>query len=632
MLRFILTPVLGMLASAVWAQTEPPASAPLRFPFEQSNAIVKYDCTMVQVEPDGKSTMLQHYRIAVLSDRAIRQYGIDNTVYNLGYDTVEVVAARVHLPGGKMVELDTSAIKDVPMPAFGKFFLQNVREKIITFPELQKGSEIEVMLRQITREAPMENEYDHSEYFTGSDPIVDKYLAISMPDSMILHSKEYSGDVPFTTSSENGVTRYVWSASNIPQFVPEPGMPPPPEVIPRVQTTTVKDWKTWSRWYYNLSDSSMVADDDIRAMVKQLTSGKQTSDEKLRAIFNYVSNNIRYVETALTGKKAGYKPEPAPVTFRNKYGVCRDKAALMVTMLREAGISSDITLMNPVWKIDDFPVDQFNHAVVAVHVGDSTFFVDPTAEKTADYMPANEQDRAVLICDKKGEDLAWTPTEPSSKNLYQIEAKSTLDDKGKYQSDVTISARGLPDLALRNFLQSMPPEERVNVFKRILQDISPTVILDTISFTPFMDLSQPVQIRLSFTATNYSIPAGKYTLFQMPEQAGTLDLVVNGLLHGSELTKRRYDLRLASTFAVRGEETVTYPKDLKVRSLPETVDMNFGDFRLARDFESKGNSLRVRRVLDFSTLDIPLDRYQELQELLQKSQAMSRGQVVLTKG
>jgi hypothetical protein len=621
------------LAACAFAQGEPPQPAPLKFPFEPSNAIVKYDSTQVQVQADGKSTSLHHYRIAVLTDRAIKEYAQDVTVYNLGYDTVEVIAARVYPPGGQPVEVDSSAIKDVPMPAFGKFFLHNVREKIITFPELQKGSEIELVYRETTREAPMDGHFDYTDMFQSDDPIQTKYVEITVPEQMPIKWKARSGSIPYSKSTKNGLTTHVWSSVTIPQFVPEPGMPPTPEVTPELLVSTVPDWQAWSRWYESLSESTMVADDEIRGMVKELTKDKQTADDRLRAIFYYVSNNIRYVETALTGRKAGYKPESAAVTFRNKYGVCRDKAALMVTMLREAGIPSDITLMNPAWKIDqDVPADQFNHAVVAVHEGDSTFFVDPTVEKTADYMAATEQDRAVLVCDKKGEDLAWTPLEPSEKNLYQIRADSRLGENGEFHSDVTISTRGLPDLALRNYLQSMPPEERENLFKRLVQSISSTATLEKVEFTEFMDFSKPVEIKMSFTARNYSIPAGKYTLFQVPGQSGTLDFLTAGLLYGSELTNRRYDLRLESTFAVRSEENVTFPNGLKIRSLPEKVDMNYGDFRLARDFETKGNRIKVRRVLDFSTLDIPLDRYHQLQELLQKSETMSRGQVVLTKG
>ncbi len=76
-------------------------------PFDQANAIVRYDCTSVYVNEDGTGESLHRYRVALLSDRAIRQYSQDETVYNLGYDTVIVVAARIYLPDGKIVEVDS---------------------------------------------------------------------------------------------------------------------------------------------------------------------------------------------------------------------------------------------------------------------------------------------------------------------------------------------------------------------------------------------------------------------------------------------------------------------------------------------------------------------------------------------
>jgi hypothetical protein len=634
MINNYLTFILLAMASSLFAQQPAPESpAPIKFPFEKSNAVVKYDCTQVNLNADGTSETLKHYRAAVLTERGIREYAQDVTVYNLGYDTVQVIAARVHLPSGKVIEVDTSAIKDVPMPAFGKFFMQNVREKIISFPELTPGAEIEVVFKQITREPPMDGQFDLTEGFEHSDPIQTKYVELAMPSDKKLYWKARNGDIPHSEITANNKTTHVWTLQNMTQMVPEPGMPPVPEVTKLLFATTVKDWETWSKWYDNLSEPMMVADDDVKAMVKQLTAGKTTREDKIREIFYFCSNQIRYVETALTGKKAGYKPESASVTFRNKYGVCRDKAALMVTMLREAGIQSDITLMNPAWKIDkDIAVDQFNHAIVAVHEPDGkTTFIDPTVEKTKDYLAANEQDRGVLVCNKKGEDLTFTPVEPSEQNLYEIKAESKLEDDGKFRSTVTISTRGFPDLILRNMFQARPPEERVNTFKQIVQSFSPTAVLDTFIVTDLMDFSKQVEIRLQFHATDYSIPAGKYLLFQLPNQASGLDFLTQFFLRGSELTTRRYELKVPSTFAVRAEEQVSYPKGYKIRSLPEEVNLDYGDFKLAREFESVKNGLRVKRVFDMRSLRIPLNQYSKLQEALKAESTMGKGQVVLEK-
>jgi transglutaminase-like putative cysteine protease len=527
---FTMNRIIGILifagiAGVVFSQSEITPPPAISFPYEPSNAVVRFDCTYVNLKADGTSETLKHYRVALLTDRAIRQYAQDVTVYNLGYDTVEVISALVHLPSGEIVEVDTSAIKDVPMPAYDRFYLENVREKIITFPELTKGAEIEVRYKEITREPPMDGEFNLTDYLAHTDPIQDKYIQIDAPEDMELKWKVRSGEAQYLRTVNNGIASHVWTTSNVPQIVPEPGMPPIPEVTPELLVSTIKDWETWSRWYYNLSEPETVADDEICRQVAELTAGK-SREEAIRAIFYFVSNKIRYVDTALTGKKAGYKPESAPVTLRNKYGVCRDKAALMVSMLREAGVESNIVLMNPVWKIDqDIPADQFNHAIVAVRDGDQVTYIDPTVEKTVEYLAANEQDRGVLMCTKEGTNLDWTAIEPPENNLYEIKAKSKLDENGLLKSNLTISTKGLPDLILRSHLQSMPPEEREMMFKQLIQGISPKAMLDSIEFSDLLDFSVPVTIKLSFMAEDFSIPAGEYLLFQVPGQSGGLDFV-----------------------------------------------------------------------------------------------------------
>jgi hypothetical protein len=624
--------VTGLVLHDGWAQRRPEPPVPLNSPAEQSNAVVRFDCTWVDLQTDGKSDVLRHYRVALLTDRAIRDNAQDVTVYNLGYDTVIVLTACVHLPSGETVNVEPSAIKDVPMPAFGKFFLQNVREKIITFPDLTKGAEIEVAYREITREVPMDGHYDLWEEFQQDEPIQQKHVEISVPNEMNLRWLAKGAEIPHDSSIEGDRVKHVWHVEDVPQLVPERGMPPYPELVSRLLVSTVPDWQTWSRWYYRLCEPELVADDSIRAAVQRLAAGK-TTDQKLHWIFYFVSNQVRYVETALTGRKAGYKPEPAAVTYANRYGVCRDKAALLVTMLREAEIPANIALMNPVWKIDaDLPVDQFNHAIVAAEVDGHTVLLDPTVEKTREFLAATEQDKAILISTDQGDDLSWTPIQPPEENLYRVRAESELAEDGSFSSTVTITAHGYADRVLRNTLQGLPPERREQMFKRLVARIHPAAILDSMTTSNMMDFGRPAEIHLTFHAADYPVTAGKYLLFSVPGQAEGLDFITRQLLSGSELTRRRFDLRLASTFSVRVEETVTFPSGYRIRSLPDRLDVSYGDFRMSREFSVAGNTVSLKREVDFSTLKIPLARYGDLQDLLRRSDSMARGRVILVKG
>lgn len=619
---------LLLVVASLFAQESPQPGPNL--PFDQANAVVRYDCTSVVVNADGSGETLHRYRIALLSDRAVRQYAQDETVYNLGYDTIEVIAARIHLPDGKIVEVDSTSIKDVPLPAFGKFFLQNVREKIITFPALEKGAEIEVVYKEITHEPPMDGQFGLSDYFEHTDPMQQKVVEISVPQEMELTWKVRGAGVSHLKYDRDGRTHHSWSIQDVPQMVPEPGMPPFPETARQLLVTTVKDWETWSKWYADLAEPEMTADSSIKTEVAELTKGK-SRDESIRSIFQFVSNRIRYVDTALTGRKAGYKPESAPVTYRNKYGVCRDKAALMVTMLREAGIESNIVLMNPSWKIDqDVPTDQFNHAIVSVTQGDSQIFIDPTVEKTTEFLAANEQDRAVLTCTEEGKDLEWTPVEEATKNLYRVSAVSKLADDGSMSSVIKIESRGFPDLALRSYLQSVSPHEREVMFQGFVQGLAPTARLDSLVISELNDLDTPLDIILRVSAGDYAIKAGQYWLLNSIAQGRKLDFLSSWLMAGSELTERRYPLRLESTFAVHMSETVEFPKGFKVRSLPDPLEIVEDEFRLSRTCTSQGRKVTVKQALEVRALDIPLSRYPNLLEMVNRLEALERGKVVLT--
>ena len=65
--------------------------------------------------------------------------------------------------------------------------------------------------------------------------------------------------------------------------------------------------------------------------------------------------------------RPGFEPHDVRLTFENKYGVCRDKAALLVSLLEAAGFRSYPVLVNVGTKRDpEVPSPDFNHAIVSV--------------------------------------------------------------------------------------------------------------------------------------------------------------------------------------------------------------------------------------------------------------------------
>ena len=112
-------------------------------------------------------------------------------------------------------------------------------------------------------------------------------------------------------------------------------------VLQRLFVSTLPDWAAVSKWYWDLSQPHLDATTpEMKQKVKELTAGAQTDMDKIKALFYFVSNKIRYMGITPEKDRPGFEPHDVCITFDKKYGVCRDKAALLVSMLRLAGLNA----------------------------------------------------------------------------------------------------------------------------------------------------------------------------------------------------------------------------------------------------------------------------------------------------
>ena len=101
-------------------------------------------------------------------------------------------------------------------------------------------------------------------------------------------------------------------------------MPPLWNVVQRVMVSTIPDWKFISKWYWELCRPHMEkTTPEMRETVEKLVAGAADRNKKIEAIFQYVSQNIRYMGLTTETVAPGYEPHDVDITFNNKYGVCR---------------------------------------------------------------------------------------------------------------------------------------------------------------------------------------------------------------------------------------------------------------------------------------------------------------------
>ena len=133
------------------------------------------------------------------------------------------------------------------------------------------------------------------------------------------------------------------------------------------------EFSTGASWQSIAAEYGKIVDDRanspaVQAVVTPLIAGKKSAAEKEAAILDYLDREVRY--TGIEFGEAAIVPHDPAETLAKKYGDCKDKATLLVAMLRAAGIPAYVAILDAGVRMD-VPVDlpgmgMFDHAIVYV--------------------------------------------------------------------------------------------------------------------------------------------------------------------------------------------------------------------------------------------------------------------------
>jgi hypothetical protein len=640
--RFCLLLLAGLAAAAAPAARHPAAllETVTAEKYPDANAVIVFDSTLVTLQADGRSVTREHRLIKILTEQGKKAFATSFDEYCETYSKVVVRLARVISPQGRVTNVPKKDILDVPMPLWegSKFVLPNVRLVSIQFPGLELGSSVEWVSENVTHNPVMDGEFDTYQLFESGEPILSMAFTVDAPVSMKFRWLVKSGSVDTSFTTRGGRQRLSWSARDVPRVVYEPMMPYV-ESTTRLLVCTQLDWQTWSRWYYNLCSTRYEIDSSLAAAVDSLTRDAANEDAKVRALYNFVAQMIRYVETSYagSGKKAGYQPEKVSLTYEKRYGVCRDKAALLVAMLRRVGVDAFITITNGGWQTDEeLPVDQFNHATVAVKRADgSIYYLDPTVENSRQYLIGSEMNRRVLLATKEGDDLRLTPLLPADSNRLGVRFTDTLSPSGSLSGTAELVPVGQQEFRLRSLVQWLPPEQQKQTFERYLRVFGPGARLDTITMTDPRNLSLPLVIRFHFTVRDFATLLKSKTGNRKPTIRFTLPKAGSGMFPSSIFTwassmpARKYDVDFHSTYAWHLVHEMTLPKGYKTVLVPDPLAQSGGRARVTAETKVSGHRLVNEARFSLDDPLVPVAEYQGLRDLLAAAEEIERQHVML---
>lgn len=589
-----------------------PPPAPIDLPakqpdYAQEPYLIKDFRYLVRFEKDGTGTKTFEASIQVKSDLGVQQWGQLVFGYNSGNEKLNIGYVRVRKPDGGLITANADAVQDLSagVARFAPMYT-DYREKHITVPSLRPGDVLEYSITTSTVTPLAPNQFWFNYDFDRNIIVLHEALEVNVPkDKLIKLKTEKDYQPKVTTEGDRKI--YRWESSNLKRKSDDELKKEwrkkrlrRDQDQPSVQLTTFQSWEEVGHWYAPLQRERITPTPELRQKALDLTKDKTAPLDKLRALYDYVAPEIRYV--SLSFGVGRFQPHAAGDIFANKYGDCKDKHTLLSTMLASIGIHADPVLINSTRQLDpEVPSPgQFDHVISLVTLGDRKIWLDTTSE-VAPFELLNFQLRkkkALWVPLNGKAQVIETPANSPVPNQQVLTVDGKVNDVGTLNADLTFVLRGDSELLFRSAFRSAPENE----WKNIAGNLGLKGDATGVSISNPADFSKPFEIKYKLSIPNFMAWSSKTPSIVVPlPQVSVPDVDDDEenqpdeiLLNGSPIE---------CDFKLRLEVPEKYSVGIPV---PASVKRDYGTYTVKYAHEK--NVITAERHLVLNLRDLPKQR------------------------
>lgn len=536
---------------------------------------VLLDSTSVEVAPSGSGSFTIRRVVAVRDAKG----ALANRVIKYDYDPLTAFArfadVKIYRADGTVESLDLSTACDYAAPARSIYW--GARQIMIEPGRLEKGDVVDYTIEKkgftyaLLASAeederfipPMRGQFYDIVPFWVEQPTVRKVYRVSFPKDKDVQYEFYQGQCRSSVRFEGDRKVMTFAVDNQLPFKEEPNMVNLFDVAPKLMMSSTPEWKDKSLWFNKVNEDygSFEPTPEAQKKVDELLRGQNDEMKRIAILTHWVADNMRYSGISM-GKGEGYTLHNTEMNFTDRCGVCKDKAALLISMLRMAGFEAYPAMTMAGSRIESIPADHFNHCVAVVKLSNGTYMpLDPTwVPFNRELWSSAEQQQNYLPGIPEGSDLMLTPVSAPENHYFKIHAVTSIDRNGTLDGEFTLRAEGQSDAAVRRvFLQSYA-DRVMRALETELLRVSPQARLKSVDCKNPKDYQAgPVELKMRFSIPFYATVADGVMICKPLVTSNLYNSICTFLRINTAPEVRKYGFKDACSRYVELKESMTLP-------------------------------------------------------------------------
>jgi transglutaminase-like putative cysteine protease len=298
-------------------------------------------------------------------------------------------------------------------------------------------------------------------------PVTHVHRRLSSAVDLPLRVAQLTGAAPPQRAQADGFDERVWDAHDVPGLRIEASVPGTFNPYPWIEWSDFASWGEVARWAERLYQAPARLSPALQAAIDGIAQQSPEADARVVAVLRLVQQQVRYLGVEIGA--GTHAPSPPDAVYARRWGDCKEKALLMVTMLRALGIDASPALVNTERRADvdhDLPnAGSFDHAITRVRLAGVDYWLDPTRspqQGTLATVSQSDYARALVL---DGRSAALTAMRANTPSAHSREVRIDVDSRAGFDQPVKFDVR----TTYRGFSADMMRDELGNGDRADLQ-------------------------------------------------------------------------------------------------------------------------------------------------------------------
>ena len=516
-------------------------------------------------------------------------------------------------------------------------FFDDIKERQLVFPNLETGSK---KVYHYKREF-IDPFLLHKYMFIGGFPIKNATFEVKTDKNINIGYKIFNdpnNTIEFNKKEEKGKFIYTWTLKDVKAYKFESNslgiLYSAPHIDIYIKDYTINNTKTevlndinllhkyYQGFVNNLNKSECI---DLKKITEEITKDKTTEEEKIKSIFYWVKDNIKYV--AFENGYEGFIPREASLVFERKFGDCKDMANIIVTMAQYANIKN----VNLCWigtreipysysELATPAVD--NHMIASYKKGDEYIFLDATDRETRYGLPSSFiQGKEALVNNGKEYKIVKVPVVSAINNKVDDIVKVKIQN-GKLIGNGRMEFHGFNRSMTLMQIGDATGKSRFEMIKSLVLKGNNKFNLNSYTEENTKERDLTYNINYDFELDNYLIKVDK-------------EVYLNPFLHKifekNPIQKDRitaYDFEIVSLF--NSEYEFEIPSNYNLKYLPKDFSLENELLKVATYYTKENNKITVKYTFEVKKLVIEPNDFQLWDDSIKKMKNNYSETLILT--